>query len=130
MRLPSARLIFLACGTWLVALGFYFAALRPAMLPEDLRFIGASTSDLDQVDPGLAAWLRRVFIVLGAFMAATGVLTLFTASHISGPNAWLLASLVIVGMLSVVTMSATNFAIDSDYKTLLLVPAVLCVAGT
>ena len=63
-------------------------------------------------------------------MAATGVLTLFTASQISGPNVWLLASLVVVGMLSVVTMSAINFAINSDYKVLLLVPAVLWVAGT
>ena len=33
-------LIFTTCGIWLTGLGLYFALLRPALLPEDPRYIG------------------------------------------------------------------------------------------
>ena len=41
-----------------------------------------------------------------------------------------LAALALAGLSSVILMSAINFAIDSDFKWLLLAPAVLWAAGT
>ena len=38
--------VFAACGLWLVAPGVYFVALRPALLPEDPRFMGSSLEAL------------------------------------------------------------------------------------
>ena len=32
------------CGVWLVGLGLYFVFLRPALLPEDIRFIAFRTA--------------------------------------------------------------------------------------
>ncbi len=41
-RLQPSVKVFVACGLWLVGLGAYFLLMRPALLPEDLRYIGAS----------------------------------------------------------------------------------------
>lgn len=43
-----------ACGVWHIGLGLYFIFLRPALLPEDLRYIGVNpgqpTASRVQVD--------------------------------------------------------------------------------
>lgn len=86
--------IFIACGGWLIGLGLYFMLFRPALLPEDPRYIGRSLGEIRSALPGLGRWL----------------------SHVAGTA-------------TVVTMSWTNFAIDSDFKWPLLAPAVLWLAG-
>ena len=80
--------------------------------------------------PGLEAWLENVFTVLGGFMAGTGVLTLFVAaaalpSRLKGAS-WAIA---LSGLLTVALMSATNFVLHSDFRWLLLVPALVWLAG-
>ena len=80
--------------------------------------------------PGLEAWLRKVFTVMGGFMAGAGVLTVFVAT-VAMPRrpkgtAWALA---ISGALTVALMSATNFALHSDFRWLLLLPALLWLGG-
>ena len=80
--------------------------------------------------PGLGRWLSHVFVVMGGFMAASGLLTAFLAltavvARRRGTGLVLLMS----GLATVVTMSWINFAIDSNFKWLLLVPAVLWFAG-
>ena len=42
--------LLIACGIWLVALGSYFIFLRPALLPEDTRFMGSSFEQVRTVD--------------------------------------------------------------------------------
>lgn len=129
-RRGVSAIIFLACGVWLIALGAYFALLRPALLPEDPRFMGSSLVQIQAALPGLGRWLSRVFVVMGGFMAASGLLTTFlaltaVASRRRGTGPVLLLS----GLASVVTMSWINFAIDSNFKWLLLAPAVLWFTG-
>ena len=63
----------------LIALGLYFVFLRPPLLPEDLRFMGISMTQLQASTPGLPIWLRRVFWVLGGYMLVTGLLTIYLA---------------------------------------------------
>ena len=74
-RLPLSAKVFLVCGFYLVALGLYVALLRPALLPEDPRYIGSSLAAIRAAVPGLERWLGLVFKVMGGFMLATGALT-------------------------------------------------------
>lgn len=123
-------LIFLTCGIWLVGLGMYFALLRPPLLPEDPRFIGSSLAQIQSTVPGLGRWLGHVFVVMGGFMVAAGVLTTFVAvTAVSAHRKGTGGVLLLTGLASVGTMSWTNFAIDSNFKWVLLVPAVLWLAG-
>ena len=62
-----------------MGLGLYFIFIRPPLLPEDPRFMGASLADIQSAIPGLLIWLRRVFWVMGGFMVATSVLTIYVA---------------------------------------------------
>jgi hypothetical protein len=129
-RLPPAGWIFLACGIWLVGLGVYFIFLRPPLLPEDPRFMGATAAQIHFAIPGLAAWLNRVFTVMGGFMASAGTLTIFAAlTVVSRPVAGTGWALALAGATGVMLMSGVNFAIASDFKWLLLVPALFWVAG-
>ncbi len=132
MSLPmqfSGRL-FAACGLWLVALGVYFVLLRPALLPEDPRFMGSSLEALRVAAPGLERWLGLVFNVMGGFMVATGALTLLLAVRYLAVRAGgTLTAMTLAGAASVVLMSATNFVLDSDFRWLLLVPPLVWFAA-
>ena len=119
-----------ACGVWLVGLGLYFIMLRPPLLPEDARFMGTTLAQVRTAVPGLESWLQKVFTVMGGFMAGAGVLTVFVATVAMPPRlngtSWAIA---LSGALTVVLMSATNFALDSDFRWLLFVPALVWLAG-
>ena len=125
-----SKWMLIACGLWLVGLGLYFAVLRPPLLPEDPRFIGMTHSEIRIAVPGLESWLKKIFTVMGGFMAGAGVLTVFVATtampaRLKGTS-WAMA---LAGVLTVGLMSATNFALDSDFRWLLLVPALAWLAG-
>jgi hypothetical protein len=125
-----STLILLVCAVWLIGLGLYFIFLRAPLLPEDLRYMDTTLAEIDAAAPRLVPWLRRVFTVMGGFMSATGVLTgcvVMNAARLGRKATGVV--LAVVGLLSVAAMSATNFAIQSDFKWLLLVPAVLWAIG-
>ena len=128
-RHVSTWMLF-ACGVWLVGLGLYFIVLRPPLLPEDSRFMGTTLAQIRTAVPGLENWLKKVFTVMGGFMASTGVLTVFVATIAMPPRlkgaSWAIA---LSGVLTVALMSATNFALHSDFRWLLLVPALVWLAG-
>ncbi len=129
-RRRASAWFFLACGIWLVGLGAYFVLLRPPLLPEDPRFMGSTLPQIRAALPGLDSWLNHVFNVMGGFMAGAGALTAYlalTAVPARTPGAGIV--LALVGLATVVTMSWTNFAIDSSFKWVLLVPALLWAAG-
>lgn len=130
MKRPISSWLLIACGVWLLGLGFYFIAMRPPLLPEDLRFMGTTLAQIRSSVPGLEPWLERVFMVLGGFMAGAGVLTVFVAVvamplQLKG-TAWAIA---LSGVFTVGLMSVTNFALHSDFRWLLLVPVLLWLAG-
>ncbi len=126
---PFSTWLLAGCGVWLIALGLYFALLRPPLLPEDPRFMGTTLAQIRADVPGLENWLKRVFTVLGGFMAGAGVLTVFLAPamrlRLRGTS-WAIA---LSGALTVGLMSATNFALHSDFRWLLLIPALVWLAG-
>ena len=128
-RHVSTRML-IACGVWLLGLGLYFIVVRPPLLPEDARFMGTTFAQVRTAVPGLESWLQKVFTVMGGFMAGAGVLTLFVATVAMPPRlkgtSWAIA---LSGALTVVLMSATNFALYSDFRWLLFVPALVWLAG-
>jgi hypothetical protein len=108
-------------GVLFMGLGLYFVFIRPPLLPEDPRFMGASLADIQGAIPGLVIWLRRVFWVLGGFMFALGLLTIYIA-RIAVPHRTRGARLMVAlaSFTSIGWMTIVNFRIDSDFKWLLL----------
>ena len=126
---PSGK-VFIACGIWLIALGLYFLFLRPALLPEDPKYIGSSLEAIRAAMPGLQRWLGHVFNVMGGFMVATGAMTVLVAYRfLARRERGTFAALAVAGAASVALMSATNFLIHSDFRWLLLLPALLWLVG-
>ena len=127
---PISTWMLVACGVWLVGLGLYFIFIRPPLLPEDPRFMGTTLVQIQAAVPGLESWLKKVFTVMGGFIAGAGVLTVFVATvampaRLKGTS-WAIA---LSGALTVALMSATNFALHSDFRWLLLVPALVWLAA-
>ena len=114
---PRSAWMLLFCGLWLVVLGLYFILVRPALLPEDLRYIGESVVRIQAAIPGLERWLRLVFVVLGGFEFGAGVLCTYLVVVVlpSRPRGatWLIS---IVGLSTVALMSAVNFELHSDFR--------------
>jgi hypothetical protein len=104
-------------GMIIAGIGLYFIALRPPLLPEDVRYMDLSVAELEAIGPRLAMWLTQVFRVLGGYALATGVLlvalaiTAFRARH---PVA--VAGVLIGGASSIGLMSVVNFTIGSDFR--------------
>ena len=127
---PISTWMLAACGVWLVGLGLYFIVLRPPLLPEDSRFMGTTVAHVRAQLPGLEDWLKKVFTVMGGFMAGAGVLTVFVATTAMRTRLkWTSWAIALSGALTVGLMSATNFALHSDFRWVLLVPALVWLAG-
>ncbi len=108
------------CGISLMGLGLYFVFLRPPLLPEDLRYMGASLVEIQAAVPGLFHWLQKVFWVIGGYIFTTGLLTLYIAittfrTRASGAVGIVAAA----GLTSIGWMAVVNFIIGSDFKWLL-----------
>lgn len=129
-RRRASDLALLLCGVWLIGLGLYFALLRPPLLAEDNRFIGPEVELAVQNAPALLNWLHRIFLVMGGFIAASGLLLIHAVRSPSlsdRPDSLLL--LLIAGAASVGLMSVVNFAIGSDFRWLLFLPALAWAAA-
>lgn len=108
-------------GLILMGMGAYFAFLRPPLLPEDARYVGASLAQIQNAIPGFLPWISRVFGVLGGYLFATGMLTVYLAATSFRDTKPLPTAVVaITGSASIGWMAVTNFLIDSDFKWLLL----------
>jgi hypothetical protein len=128
---PASGWLMAACGAWLAALGLYFMFIRSSLLPEDLRYIGLDLGAIRTAVPGLEPWLAKVFTVMGGFMTGAGVLTLHLAlTAIPRRLPGTTGVLAVVGLATVGLMSTVNFMLASDFRWLLVVPALLWAAGT
>jgi hypothetical protein len=127
----AAAWLFGAGGVVLAGIGVFFILFRPALLPEDLRFLDRSTAQIEQAIPALRVWLRRVFTVFGGH-----------APHRRDPDrvrgrdrrrdgrTAAVAMLAVTGATSMGLMTAVNFAIRSAFRWLLLAAFGLWVAAT
>ena len=116
-----SSILLIMFGVSLILIGFYFAFLRPPLLPEDLRYSGALQAQLDTVAPQLASWLKQEFRVMGGYIAATGVLTISLAATSFRLHSRVAAfGTLIGGLVSIAWMATINFLIDSDFKWVLV----------
>ena len=102
-------------------MGLYFIILRPPMLPEDFNYIHTNATTINDDLPGLLIWLKKVFIVLGGYIVASGMLLSYLALNEPNKqtNAW--PVLILVACVSSIgLMTVVNFIIDSDFKWILL----------
>jgi hypothetical protein len=122
-------------GAWAayqIGLGAYFAAFRPPLLSEDLRFLGGNASGLLTAPPRLERWLDLVFLVLGGQMAALGLLLAVVALRLSRQEAVDRREVVLLGLagvMSVAMMCAVNFALGSDFRWVLVFPVLVWAGG-
>jgi hypothetical protein len=126
---PSVLLLVVA-AIMLMGTGLYFLFLRPALLPEDIRYMGLSATQLEGVRDPLAAWLTQVFRVMGGYVLATGVLAItlaLTSYRAHHTGAWLGA--LVGGLSSIGLMTAVNFTIRSEFKWVLLCMALVWAAS-
>ncbi len=127
---PPSSLLLVGAGLSLIVAGLYFRLLRPALLPEDIRYMNLGAAELAAVRPRLEGWLAHVFRVMGGYVLATGVLavslavTSFRAHHRAAAVGVLIAGSASIGLMAVV-----NFAIRSDFKWVLLAMASLWAAS-
>jgi hypothetical protein len=123
---PYSSTLLTVCGIILMGMGLYFALMRPELLPEDIRYIGLSSEQLQATAPGLLNWLDRVFWVMGGYVFTTGILTCYIAQTAFRERRRGVLSVVgLAGLSSIGLMVMINFLIDSDFKWPLLVIAAL-----
>jgi len=119
--LSLAAWILTGCGVGLVLIGVFFLAARPPLLPEDARFMGSTVEHILDAVPDLSMWLRRVFWVLGGYIATTGVLVVYIANTgVRTGSTVAIAVMAVAGVTSIGWMSAVNFMIRSDFRWALL----------
>ena len=119
-----------ACGVVLVLIGGFFLAARPPLLPEDARYMGSTVGDLIDVVPALSGWLRRVFWVLGGFVATTGILVVYVArTSLRTSSAGGLVVLTAAGVTSVGCMTVVNYMIRSAFRWALLALSATWASG-
>lgn len=119
---PYSSSILAFGGFFLVAMGIYFVFLRPALLPEDYKYIGITSSRVKENFPQLTVWLQKVFWVMGGYILATGLLIVFisfTSFRMRQRGAFSIVALA--GVSSIGSMTVVNFIIGSDFKWLLLI---------
>jgi hypothetical protein len=126
LRWSLSSIILAVSGILLIGIGLYFVLLRPALLPEDIRYMNLTPDELRSIGPKLGSWLHHVFRVLGGFIAATGVLTVsLAATSFRDHTAIAGAGAIAGGIASIGWMAAVNFMIDSDFKWVLLAMALV-----
>ena len=121
VKLNSFSTLSLA-GFLLAGMGLYFIFFRPALLPEDLKYMGTSLQNVQDNIPGLLQWLQKLFWVMGGYIFTTGLLIIFialTAFRSREPGAFFVTALA--GITSIGLMTAVNFIISSDFKWVLFV---------
>jgi len=118
---PYSSMVLALWGLIVIGMGLYFALLRPAVLPEDARYMGTEISELRTAIPGLLNWLKKVFWVMGGYILTVGLLTFYVAlTSFQSRTKGVFSIVTLAGLTSIGWMAAVNFIIDSDYKWLLL----------
>jgi hypothetical protein len=123
---PYSSRVLALCGLILIGMGLYFVLLRPALLTEDVRYIGTSVPELRASVPDLLDWLEKVFWVMGGYILTVGLLTLYlTLTSFRSRAKGVAGTVTLAGLASIGWMAAVNFVIASDYRWLLLALAAL-----
>ncbi len=129
--MTTAAWLFGSGGVILIGLGLFFMLARPALLPEDIRYLQRSDNEIYTLVPRLRQWLRLVFVVLGGHATSSGTLTLYVAATgVNHGDRLAVMALAVAGALSVGVMAVVNFVLKSSFRWLLSGFAVVWIAAT
>ena len=113
-------------GVLTLGTGLDFLLLRPAMLPEDLRFTGVHPGELPA---RMSEWLGIVFRTWGGFMAGFGVVLIGVAAYLfTGRRVVLFWATAIGVVVAFGRFLLSNLAIGSDYLVFIAVLFGLAMA--
>jgi hypothetical protein len=126
-RVRVAGAVLLTFALLTMGTGVYFMALRPPLLPEDLRFTGLEQAD---VPARLRPWLAVVFRTWGGFVVGLGLCIAGhgAASWMNQP-AWSRVSAALGVLFAFGSFLASNIQLRSEFLWfigLLFVGAVAC----
>lgn len=117
--LPHARrptplvVVLLALGLLTTGTGLYFMVLRPALLPEDMRFMGLARGE---VPDAMLLWLAVVFRTWGGFMVGFGLSLLGLAGYVSARrDVWLRLGAGLGILFAFGSFLASNIQLHSDF---------------
>ena len=117
-------------GVILVGIGLYFIFLRPPLLAEDARYMDTTLAEIQAAAPGLTRWLQKVFWVMGGYIFTVGLLTIYIAfSSFQERTRVAFPIIAVAGLSSIGWMTIVNFIINSDFKWLLLMSALVWAAA-
>lgn len=117
-------------GVILVGIGLYFIFLRPPLLPEDARYMDTTLEKIQAAAPGLTRWLQKVIWVMGGYIFTVGLMTIYIAfSSFQTRTRFAFPIIAIAGLSSIGWMTSVNFIINSDFKWLLLMSALVWAAA-
>ena len=103
----------IALAALTVGLAIYFLAVRPPLLPEDLRYIGGNPQALS---PALRDWLGIVFHTWGGFIAGYGImLTGAGLFMLTGRNSWLVRATALSLLVVFGRFLYSNIILSSDF---------------
>lgn len=117
-------------GAILLGIGIFFVLFRPALLPEDIKFMELSELQLQTFKEHSAPWLKQVFRVLGGYIFSSGTLFIYLAYkpfRMFESGSWTVA--FIAGLSSIGIMTAVNFKIGSDFKWLLVLLSLIWMSS-
>jgi hypothetical protein len=100
-------------GVLTLGTGLDFLLIRPAMLPEDLRFTGVNPAE---VPARMLEWLGIVFRTWGGFMAGFGVVLIGTAAYfVTARRVFLCWATAIGVVVAFGRFLVSNLELRSDY---------------
>jgi len=112
-RLTSLVIVLIVLGLLTSGTGLYFMLLRPALLPEDLRFMGLARGAVPDV---LHPWLSVVFRTWGGFMVGFGLSFLGLAGYFSARrDVWLRLGVALGILFAFGSFLASNIQLHSDF---------------
>ncbi|HEY8914458.1 hypothetical protein [Lacisediminihabitans sp.] len=113
-------------GVLTLGVGVYFLILRPALLPEDIRYTGI---DPNTLPPAFVDWLGIVFSTWGGFIAGFGITILgIGVFMLSGRAVWLYLGIAVGVLVAFGRFLLSNIMINSDSLWLIAALFVLALA--
>ena len=136
IKMPSTYIrnssnLLVGIGILAIALGLFLVFFRPlfVFLPEDVKFIGATATDVVLYNSALIHWIQFVFRSWGAFVFSTGVLVTGVAAYPYRRNEkWAKIILGVAGIPMLLIFGLVNYFLGSNFFLIIIAVGLLYTA--
>ncbi|MBS4003802.1 MAG: hypothetical protein KGZ91_10545 [Afipia sp.] len=124
---PLSGILIFVLGVLTLGTAVYFLALRPPLLPEDIRYSGI---DIATLPPAFLVWLGVVFRSWGGFIAGFGIVLLGIGTFmLTGRTRWLSWATAAGVVVAFGRFVYGNLVLSSDFLWFIAVPFFLAVGA-